>query len=340
MRRSRNFHTSLGIGRCIGVLALIASTMGALVVSAAPAAQAASRASAPGLNHVPRIFNRLPMPAAASSRAAQAAAAARTWSQKNEISDPNTAGCSTLYENGWLCLFGYSVAISGHTMVVGAPGDNCTDYTNGYTCVGAVYVYTGSGKHWTETAELKPPEGDVDDPGVPIELFGWSVALTSNTIVVGAPCYSTAPPTGPCSGVAYVYTKSKSHWTTGAILTDPTLSAATNDYFGWQVAIPSKSLVTVSAFGYNSQEGAVFAYNLNNTSNPPEELADPGGVDGDWFGNSLAVSGRHTGRRCAGDRRDSHVTDRQPGGRRHGGGLRVWAGRRHMGDDSGRHIGC
>ncbi len=61
-------------------------------------------------------------------------------------------------------------------MVVGAPYDNGG--------VGAAYVYTGSGSSWSQVAELVPTNG-VDG-----DYFGYSVAIDSGTIVVGAPCHS------------------------------------------------------------------------------------------------------------------------------------------------------
>ena len=69
--------------------------------------------------------------------------------------------------------FGWSCAISGNTLVVGAPtGDNGQ---------GAAYVFTGSGASWTQVAELTAQGGQQGD------WFGISVALSGNTIVVGAP---------------------------------------------------------------------------------------------------------------------------------------------------------
>jgi hypothetical protein len=60
------------------------------------------------------------------------------WTQANEIS----VGIS-------------AVAISGHTMVVGADGDNSN--------IGAAYVYTGSGSTWNRVATLTPSDGQDDD---------------------------------------------------------------------------------------------------------------------------------------------------------------------------------
>jgi hypothetical protein len=70
-------------------------------------------------------------------------------------------------------LLGDSVAISGSTAVVGAEGTA--------TNTGAAYVFTGSGGTWSQQAELTASDA------APSDSFGWSVALSGNTAVVGAP---------------------------------------------------------------------------------------------------------------------------------------------------------
>ena len=63
--------------------------------------------------------------------------------------------------------FGFSVAISGSVMLIGAYGKN--------TNTGAVYVFTRSGTTWTQQAELTA------SGGTGYEVFGYSVALSGNT---------------------------------------------------------------------------------------------------------------------------------------------------------------
>jgi hypothetical protein len=68
--------------------------------------------------------------------------------------------------------FGASVAMSGNTIVVGAPGQ---------VGVGAAYVFTGSGTNWNQVAKLTPSDGTTGGQ------FGYAVALSGNTVAVGAP---------------------------------------------------------------------------------------------------------------------------------------------------------
>ena len=97
------------------------------------------------------------------------------WSQVAKLvseEDPNnpTPGYS----------FGRRVAISGNTAVVGSPYEHTGDYTDGE--VGAAYVYEDNGAGWTRTARLLP-----DDVNAYYDRFGWSVGVSGDTVMVGAP---------------------------------------------------------------------------------------------------------------------------------------------------------
>jgi len=84
-------------------------------------------------------------------------------------------------------FFGYSVAVSGDTVVVGARGEssdaigvNGNQSDNSGTNSGAVYVFVRSGTNWLQQAYLKASNTGMDDQ------FGGSVALSGDTLVVGA----------------------------------------------------------------------------------------------------------------------------------------------------------
>jgi hypothetical protein len=68
--------------------------------------------------------------------------------------------------------FGYSVAISGSTAVVGAP-IHAED-------AGTAYVFTDTKGVWKQVAELVGSDTVADDD------FGGSVAISGSTVVVGA----------------------------------------------------------------------------------------------------------------------------------------------------------
>lgn len=91
-------------------------------------------------------------------------------------------------------FFGSSVAISGNMLVVGANGDD-----DGGSDSGSAYLFVRPESGWgvtAETTKLTASDGSEDD------FFGYSVAVDSATIVVGAVFDDDA---GTNSGSAYVF---------------------------------------------------------------------------------------------------------------------------------------
>ncbi|KAK7250187.1 protein kinase [Aureococcus anophagefferens] len=85
--------------------------------------------------------------------------------------------------------FGSSVAVSGDLVVVGAFRHDSDS--------GSAYVFrtTNNGASWTETAKLVPSDGD--------HFFGSSVAISGETVVVGARQFQYAPTYSPTHAPAY-----------------------------------------------------------------------------------------------------------------------------------------
>ena len=85
--------------------------------------------------------------------------------------------------------FSHSVAVSGDTVVVGAPYDDSS--TTGVNSApnenapdsGAAYVFIRSGTNWTQQAYLKPAAVGTTQAD---DRFGFSVAVSGDTVVVGA----------------------------------------------------------------------------------------------------------------------------------------------------------
>ncbi|HEX5716651.1 MAG TPA: hypothetical protein VF179_10870, partial [Thermoanaerobaculia bacterium] len=81
--------------------------------------------------------------------------------------------------------FGFSVALSGTTLVVGAPFDSDRG-----TRAGSAYVFVRSGSIWTpmpQMPELHAKNDRGEEEGRPFDLFGSSVAIDDDTLVIGAP---------------------------------------------------------------------------------------------------------------------------------------------------------
>jgi hypothetical protein len=119
--------------------------------------------------------------------------------------------------------FGHSVAISGNTLIIGAPRENDAAFVSN----GAAYVYTGSAATWTLQQRLLTNDQASDDE------LGASVAIENDVAVVGALRDDKA--VGGDAGSAYVFTRTGSTWTQAAKLTSS--NAQLRNIFGQTVDI-------------------------------------------------------------------------------------------------------
>ena len=99
--------------------------------------------------------------------------------------------------------FGDGLAVSGSTLVVG-PGRGRTVRGTG----GAAYVFQAPAGGWsgtmTQSARLAPPSG------TGIDELGGSVAVSGNTVAVGAPLETVGPNSG--QGAVFVYNEPAAGW--------------------------------------------------------------------------------------------------------------------------------
>ena len=165
---------------------------------------------------------------------------------------------------------GYTVAISGDTIVAGAPN------AHGYQ--GAAYVFVKPASGWTTSTE----SAELTATGT-YSTFGNSVAIDNNTIVVGSPDQSTVQP-----GAAYVFVKPGNGWnsmTQTAMLTSSHGAAYAG--FGSCVAISGNTIVV--GMPYNTPKVLVFVEPASGWANATEtaRLIGSGGA----VGSSVAISG-------------------------------------------------
>ncbi len=173
--------------------------------------------------------------------------------------------------------FGDSVAIYGDTIAVGAPfesintegvagnrGDDLIDQA------GAVYVFIRKGNTWSQNAYIKASNSNTFD------LFGTSVALSDDTLVVGALEEDSNATDidgdqnnnlAPDSGAAYIFERNDGVWKQQAYL--KAFNTEEDDNFGKSVAV-SDNIVVVSA---------------------PKEGSSASGIDGDQSNNFAPQSG-------------------------------------------------
>lgn len=129
-------------------------------------------------------------------------------------------------------FYGFDVALSETTLVVGSPGDSTLGAVSG-----AAYVYEVQGDGWSFVGKLTASDGgDLDKLGI-------SVAIHGDLLVVGAPSASDAAPRNSnCfSGAAYVFERVAGVWTETAKLLASNLACLWK--FGDEVATDGHRIV-------------------------------------------------------------------------------------------------
>jgi hypothetical protein len=187
----------------------------------------------------------------------------------------NTAGNQlaklTASDGAMFDYFGYSVAISGNYIVVGAYGDGDKGSVSG-----SAYIFNTAGN---QLAKLTASDGAAGD------YFGGAVAISGNYIVVGAYLDDDK---GIDSGSAYIFN------TAGNQLAKLVASdGAAGDYFGGAVAI-SGNYIVVGAYrdgDKGSRSGS--AYIFDTSGNQLAKLVASDGAAGDYFGGAVAISGNY-----------------------------------------------
>ena len=215
-----------------------------------------------------------------------------TWTQTAKLVASDAAGGDE---------FGYSVAISGGRVVVGAHRD---DHSTNKTDAGAVYVFDrGSDGTWSQTAKLIAHDAYLS------EYFGSDVAISGNRVVVGAR-EETSIQTD--SGAVYIFEENTrrtvreevKYWTQVAKLKAG--DAAREDRFGHSVAISGGRILAGTPYASladKSEAGAVYVFDRGSsgTWSQTAKLTASDGSGNDRFGYDVdlsgdtAIVGTHTG---------------------------------------------
>jgi hypothetical protein len=201
-----------------------------------------------------------------------------SWTQQAEL----TSNAIERYDS-----FGYAVAISEDTIVVGVPYDDIDSNDN----QGSAFVFVRSGNSWIEQPRLTAGDGRVNDH------FGSSVAISLDTIVVGAPHDGSSFPDGEDHGSTYVFVRSGGGWSFEDKLYGSNIVA--DAYFGHSVAISGNTIVIGAPdddIGSNSDQGSAYVFvRLDSPWGtvwfPQQKLTASDGAAGDNFGHSVAISG-------------------------------------------------
>ncbi len=234
-----------------------------------------------------------------------------TWFQQGYLK-PSAVGNGQINDR-----FGFSIAVSGDSLIVGAPnegssttGTTSTPNDSGFNC-GAAYVYVRVAGSWALQAYLKPGGVGTTQNG---DGFGLSVSISGETAVVGSPGESTnGTGVNPAqnesallSGAAFVFVRGGTNWTQQALLKSGSVGqTSVQDVFGSAVAIAGDLIVVGAPYedsatsGVNSSpneasmdRGAAFVFVRTAGNWAQEAYLKPttlGAIQ--YFGISAAISG-------------------------------------------------
>jgi hypothetical protein len=222
--------------------------------------------------------------------------------------------------------YGFSVALHGDTLVVGAIGDSTAAFA-----AGAAYVYVRNGTTWSFQQKLTAGDptsfsnfgigvdvqGDTIVVGghladsayvfqraggvwtqqqklvgdsTPEQSFGISVAISGQTIAVGAASHSS--PGANFAGAVYVFVKDGASWNLQQQFTTHDVAADQN--LGFTVGISGNTIVA-SAIGESvgaHSKGAVFIFDRNGTTwSQTKRIVEQGGNKVDAYGMRVVIEG-------------------------------------------------
>lgn len=188
--------------------------------------------------------------------------------------------------------FGWSVAVSGMTVIVSARRDDLT----GRPDAGSAYVFVKENGAWIQQAKLTADDGSTNDQ------FGIAVALSGDRAIIGAWGNSSN------TGAAYVFLRSGEVWTQEMKLTAE--DGMAGDEFGCSVSISGETAVVGAYYDndYGTHCGAAYVFELSaNTWEQQAKLIGSDTASYDFFGMSVSISNDVIAVGAYGD--DSTATD-------------------------------
>lgn len=182
------------------------------------------------------------------------------------------AGAAMAYDH-----FGTDVAIDHDTAVVGA---RLADEPAG--SAGAAFVFIRQGNAWVEQQRLRAPDGGSGDH------FGTAVAISGDTIAVGAPFADASATNG---GSIYVFVRTAGVWTLQEKLAAS--DAAAGDHLGVSVAMAGDVIAAGAPDENNAggtDAGAVYLFRRSGTVwVEHQKLLAAAGRAGDHYGEAVAL---------------------------------------------------
>ena len=178
--------------------------------------------------------------------------------------------------------FGWSVDISGHTIIVGAPNNHENDVIEH----GSAYIFAlkreGNKDNWEQQAVLDPQEdGRLNDN------FGYSVGIDGDYAAAGSPGINSS------TGAVYTYKRTGGVWKQQQKLIPA--DAKKRDNFGYSVDMLGEHLI-IGAYLDDSKAGSVYIFNRNGDRwRQQAKLTGNDTAKGDNFGVAVALGGNENG---------------------------------------------
>ena len=189
--------------------------------------------------------------------------AAPAWTQQQELNDPQ----------GQELGFGASVSVRGDTAVI---GDDMTTVDLLNSNQGGAYVFVLSGGVWTQQQLL------IASDGVSGDYFGYSVSVSGDTAVIGAPVRTIN--SASAQGAAYVFMRSGGVWTQQQELVASDGTA--NENFGWSVSVDGDTAVIGTVY-----PGAAYVFVRSGEVWTQQQELTPSDGAMDAFGYPVSLSG-------------------------------------------------
>jgi hypothetical protein len=176
--------------------------------------------------------------------------------------------------------FGQSIGLTENHLIIGAPRNDALAVDSG-----AAYLYKRESGTWRYQTKITASDGAAGD------LFGISVAIDGNTILVGADLHDEK---AQDAGAVYVYVLEDNKWKQEAKLMAS--DGGKTDIFGVRVAL-SENTALVSArrddideLGIDAGSAYIFVRD-DGTWTQQAKLTSPDGLADDRFGRGVALQG-------------------------------------------------
>ncbi|WP_376694813.1 FG-GAP repeat protein [Wenzhouxiangella sp. EGI_FJ10305] len=172
--------------------------------------------------------------------------------------------------------FGAAVAISGDSILIGAPRVMLGELNEG-----AAYLFEREGEQWHQAAKVHRESPGKND------MAGVAVALDGALAVIGAPGADAA---GSDSGAALVYERSADGWKKVVELTPE----SAGERFGSAVAVDGDRILVGASGNVPAKDSPGSAYLFERNGGQWQQaarLTPSDGAGGDGFGDAVALAG-------------------------------------------------